>query len=238
MTERREVYESLDLALRIGEILLSSGAGAADVTTTMLEVTQACGVRNVSADVTFVDLTLRHQPNSDEAAALQARRVIRRPVDYADLIEVDRTVSELVAGAVTRVQARDRVARIVSTGHHRRRWAVTLGWGVMGSGVALTLGGNLLVCLLAFIAACAIDGTQLLLPEHRIPAFYQEAAGGFVATVIAVGASATDLQVNPSRVVTTRIVLGQYLGRPLRREATRLEARLSGPRMVGALRPS
>ena len=105
--------------------------------------------------------------------------MIRRPVDYADLIEVDRTVSELVAGAVTRVQARDRVARIVSTGHRRRRWAVTLGWGVMGSGVALTLGGNLLVCLLAFIAACAIDGTQLLLPEHRIPAFYQEAAGGW-----------------------------------------------------------
>lgn len=32
MTEHGEVYESLDLALRIGEVLLSSGAGAADVT--------------------------------------------------------------------------------------------------------------------------------------------------------------------------------------------------------------
>ena len=57
-SERSEVYESLDLALRIGEILLSSGAGAADVTATMLAVTQACGVRHVTADVTFVDLTL------------------------------------------------------------------------------------------------------------------------------------------------------------------------------------
>ena len=34
-----EVYESLDLALRIGEVLLSSGAGAADVSATMLAVT-------------------------------------------------------------------------------------------------------------------------------------------------------------------------------------------------------
>lgn len=207
MTERPEVYETLDLALRIGEILLSCGAGAADVAATMLEVTRACGVRNVSADVTFVDLTLRHQPSSEEAAALQIRRVNRRPADYADLIEVDRTVSDLVAGTITPAQARDQVARIVSTGHVRRRWLITLGWGVMGAGVALTLGATGLVCLLAFVAACAIDGTQLLLPQHRIPAFYQQVAGGFVATVIAVTASATEIEVNPSRVVTTGIVL-------------------------------
>ena len=58
-------------------------------------------MRNVSADVTFVDLTLRHQPSSDEPAAIQVRRVHRRSVDYADLIELDRTVSDLVAGDVT-----------------------------------------------------------------------------------------------------------------------------------------
>lgn len=177
MTERREIYETLDLALRIGEVLLTSGAGAADVAATMLAVTQACGVRHVTADVTFVDLTLRHQPTSDEPAAIQVRRVTRRPVDYANLIEVNETVNSLVAGAVTRGEARDQVARIVSTGHHRRRWAVTIGWGVMGTGIALTLGGGPVVCLLAFLAACAIDGTQLLLPLHRIPAFYQQAAG-------------------------------------------------------------
>ena len=207
MTRRREVYETLDLALRIGELLLSSGAGAADVAATMLEVTRACGVRKVSADVTFVDLTLRHQPSSEEPAALQIRRVNRRPVDYADLIGADRTVRDLVGGEITRAQARDQIATIVSTGHRRRRWAVNLGWGAMGTGVALTLGGGPLVCLLAFIAACAIDGTQLLLPQHRIPAFYQQVAGGFVATLIAVTASATALEVNPSRVVTAGIVM-------------------------------
>ncbi len=207
MTEQSDVYESLDLALRIGEVLLSSGAGAADVAATMLEVTRACGVRNVSADVTFVDLTLRHQPSSREPAALQMRRVGRRPVDYADLIEVDRTVQDLMAGAISREDARDQVARILSTGHLRHRWAVTLGWGVMGTGVALTLGGDALVCLLAFLAACAIDGTQLLLPPHRIPAFYQQAAGGFVATMIAVTAAGAQLEVNPSRVVTAGIVM-------------------------------
>jgi uncharacterized membrane protein YjjB (DUF3815 family) len=32
------------------------------------------------------------------------------------------------------------------------------------------------------------------------------------------------------------VILGQYIARPLKREAHRLEIRLSGPRMVGALR--
>ena len=39
VTDARETYKILDLALRIGEILLSSGAGAADVTATMLGIT-------------------------------------------------------------------------------------------------------------------------------------------------------------------------------------------------------
>ena len=207
MTERREVYETLDLAARIGEVLQSSGAGAADVTATMLAVTRACGLRHVTADVTFVELTLRYQPSVDEPAAVQVRRVTRRPVDYADLTEVDETVNGLVAGELTRGEARDQVARIVSTGHHRSRGAVTLGWGVMGTGIALTLGGNPVVCMLALFAACSIAGTQLLLPQHRIPAFYQQAAGGFVATIIAVTASATQIEANPSRVVTSGIVM-------------------------------
>ena len=207
MSDRRDVRKSLDLALRIGEMLLVSGAAAADVASTMEEVTRACGLHNVAADVTFIDLTLRHQPNIEEPVAIQVRRVTRGPVNYAQLTEVDKVVHELVAGTLTRDQARDEVARIVSTGRHRRPWAVTLGWGVMGTGVALTLGGSTVVCLLAFLAAVAIDRTRVLLPLGRIPPFYQQAAGGFVATLIAVIAAATTLEVNPSRVVTAGIVM-------------------------------
>src|SRR5512146_1178818 len=115
MSERSEVYESLNLSLRVGEIMLRSGAGAADVAASMLGVTRACGVHHVIADVTFVDLAVRHQPGSNEPAAIQMRRVIRRPVDYAELIEVDRIVNDLVAGTLDRDAARERLAETVST---------------------------------------------------------------------------------------------------------------------------
>src|SRR4051812_16442695 len=114
MTEQQELYEKLDLALRIGEVLLSSGAGAADVTSAMLDVTRACGVRNVTADVTFVDLTLRQQSRSGAPPAILVRRVTRRRVDYDDLVEVDQTVNELLAGTITQAEARDRIAHTLS----------------------------------------------------------------------------------------------------------------------------
>src|SRR5262245_15099003 len=135
--ERQDVYKTLDLALRIGEILLRSGAGAADVTATMLAVTSACGVTRVSADVTFVDLALHHQPSPDEPAAMQVRRVVRAPIDYELLTKTDELVRDIVDGRLTRDEARSEVARLITMGHLRRRWAVTIGLGVMGVGVAL-----------------------------------------------------------------------------------------------------
>jgi uncharacterized membrane protein YjjP (DUF1212 family) len=237
--ERADTYQSLDLALTVGEIFLRSGAGAADVTATMLAVTGACGVRSVTADVTYTELALRHQPSPAEPAAIQLRRVTRQPVDYRLLTETDRAVHDLVDGRLTPDQARSEIAVLSSSGYQRRRWAITLGLGVMGSAVALRLGGTSVICALAFVAACAIDRTQLLLSRHRIPTFYQQTAGGLLATVIALVAAATSLDASPSRVVTSGIVIllagiglmgatqDAILGFPVTASARLLEAVLS-----------
>ena len=203
----RDTYKTLDLALRIGEMLLSSGAGAADVTATMLSVAHTCGLRGVAADVTFTEVSLNHQPSFDEPAVIQVRHVTHREIDYEDLTMVDHIVRDLIAGRISRDEARDRMNRVVSSGHRRPRWAVTLGWGVMGAGIALLLGGNLLVAGLACLAACFIDRIHRFMSVRRLPLFYQQVAGGLVATLIAVAAAATSLDVEPSQVVTAGIIM-------------------------------
>jgi uncharacterized membrane protein YjjP (DUF1212 family) len=205
--ERRDTYRTLDLALRIGEMLLSNGAGAADVTTSMLSITDAAGLRRVTADVTFTQLTLTHQPSIDEPATIQIRRVTHREIDYEDLTLVDHLVRDLLEGRVTRDEARVRLNRLVSSGHRRPRWGVTLGWGVMGAGIALLLGAGAVVTGLAFLAAAGIDRTQRVLSRRRLPTFYLQVAGGLLATLIAVAASALGLGVEPSQVVTTGIIM-------------------------------
>ena len=205
--ERRDTYKTLDLALRIGEMLLSNGAGAADVTAAMLAVTHVCGLRRVTADVTFTQLTLTHQPSLDEPATLQIRRVTHREIDYEDLTMVDHLVGDLLDGTIDRDEARSALNRLVSSGHRRPRWGITAGWGVMGAGIALLLGAGAVVTALAFVAAAAIDRTQRVLSRRRLPTFYLQVAGGLLATLIAVAASALDLGVQPSQVVTTGIIM-------------------------------
>jgi uncharacterized membrane protein YjjP (DUF1212 family) len=155
--ETSEIYKTLDLALRVGEVLLSSGAGAADVAATMQSITVGCGLRGVDTDVTFTALSLSYQSSPDEPALIQGRNVRHRDIDYDDLTKVDFIVRDLLSGEIDREQARNRLMRIVSSGHRLPRWAVSAGWGVMAAGIGLLLGGDLVVTAIAFCAAVGID---------------------------------------------------------------------------------
>ncbi|HET6876064.1 MAG TPA: threonine/serine exporter family protein [Jatrophihabitans sp.] len=207
MAETNEIYKTMDLALRIGELLLSSGAGAADVSAQMDNVGRACGLRRFSTDVTFTELAMSHQEQVDEPALIQIRQVRRRVIDYGDLTMVDHLVRDLVAGKIDREEAAARLNRIVSTAHARPRWAVMLGLGVMAAGIALSLGGNWIVVLLAFAAACCVDVIQRYMTRMRWPGFYQQVAGGLFATLLAQAVAAASVDIGPSRVITSSIFL-------------------------------
>ena len=203
----REINATMDLALRIGELLLSSGAGASDVSAAMNNVAWACGLRGYTADVTFTALTMSQQPSPEEPALIQIRQVRYREVDYGDLTGVDQIIRDLVAGEIDRVEAATRLNRISSTGHARPPWMVTLALGVMGGGVGLVLGGDWVVVALAAAAAMLVDALQRQMRRRRLPAFYQQVAGGLLATLMAVGVAATPADVSPSLVISSSIVM-------------------------------
>ncbi|WP_084151857.1 threonine/serine ThrE exporter family protein [Nocardioides halotolerans] len=205
--DTREISATMDLALRIGELLLSSGAGASDVSAAMNNVAWACGLRGFTADVMFTELTMSHQASPEEPALIQIRQVRYREVDYGDLTGVDHLIRQLVAGEIDRVEAAARLNRISSTGHDRPRWSVTVALGVMGGGIGLVLGGDAVVVAVAAAAAMLVDALQLRMRRRRLPAFYQQVAGGLLATLLAVGVAATPAEVSPSLVISSSIVM-------------------------------
>ncbi|GAB2465827.1 threonine/serine exporter family protein [Jatrophihabitans fulvus] len=202
-----DVYKTMNLALRVGELLLSSGAGASDVAAQMDNVGRACGLRRFTSDVTFTELAMSFQPTPDEPAIMQVRQVRQREVDYEDLTLVDHLVRDLVSGRIDRDEATARIKRIVSTGHARPRWAVTLGFGGLGAGVGMLLGGNAIMVLIAFVAACLVDRVQFVMAKARWPVFYSQTAGGLIATLLASGVAKTGLEIAPGRVITASIIL-------------------------------
>ena len=207
MSDSRELTLTLDFCLRVGELLLSSGAGAADVTATMLSLARSLGAGQADVDVTFTALTMTHQDDPESWPLVATRHVRQRVIDYQDLTRVDHLVRAVLREDLDLAAARTELFRITSTGHDRPRWAVTVGWGVMSAGIGVMLGGDWLVVALAAVAAMAIDRLQMTIARRRIPAFYQQVAGGGLATLIAVAAAATPLDVDVQLVVTANIVM-------------------------------
>ena len=128
---------------------------------------------------------------------MQVRRVTHREIDYEDLTMVDHLVRDLVDGAVDRDEARTAPGGIVSSGHRRPRWAVNLGWGVVGRRHSLLLGGGDRHHAVAFAAAVVIDRIQRAMTVRRLPVFYQQVAGGLFATLLAAGIAATGWTSSP-----------------------------------------
>jgi len=207
VAEQRDVTLVLDFCLRVGEVLLASGAGAADVSATMQSLARTLGARQADVDITFTSLSMSYQERPEDWPLVANRQVRSRVIDYQDLTRVDHLVREVLRGDLALPDARAELLRIVSTGHDRPRWAVSLGWGVMVAGIGLQVGGDLTVCLLGLLASVIIDRLQLRMSRRRFPYFYQQVVGGAVATLVAVVAAVTPLEVDVSLVVTANIVM-------------------------------
>ncbi|TCI95641.1 threonine/serine exporter family protein [Aeromicrobium sp. IC_218] len=203
----QQIHAVLDLALRVGEMMLSNGAGAADVTASMSAVTRHFGLRSAVVDVTFTTLTISYQERWEDPPQSRVRHVTYRTIDYGDLTLVDKLVRDLVADRVDLDEARARILHIASTGHGRPRWSITLAYGFTGAGVAALLGGTWVVWIIAFLASALVEVLQRWMERLRLPFFYQQIAGGLLATLIAVAAGASHLPVSSSIVVTASIIM-------------------------------
>jgi len=188
-------------------MLLSSGAGAADVLVTMQALARHFGIKQPEIDVTFTSLSMSRQNDPEDPPMVAIRQVKQRDIDYEDLTQVDHLVRLVLADEIDLTEARRWLARIVSSGHHTPRWAVTIGWGFMCAAVSLQLGGEWTVLAIAFVSALCIDRMQLVLARRRLPFFYQQVAGGAVATLLAVAVDGAGLAIDTSLVVTANIIM-------------------------------
>ncbi|WBQ05144.1 threonine/serine ThrE exporter family protein [Kribbella sp. CA-293567] len=205
--EQRELYRTLDLALRIGEVVLASGAGTADATATILSVTASAGLRGCEVDITFTSIAISYQAAPDVAPETHMRVVRYRGQDFSRLTAVDQLVRRFARAELTREEASRELARIVSAGPPFPRWSSVIAWGVMAGGATLLLGGGWLITLVAVVTACFIELSNRWFNRQRLPAFYQQVAGAFVATAVALILYAVHAPVKPSLVVAAGIIM-------------------------------
>lgn len=177
--------EALDLALRIGEALVSVGAPAADVTAVVLRVAAGYGLTSCQVDVTFTSLTVSVM--REGADPISVMRVVRyRSTDYTRLADLY-DLSGRIAEGLPLAQALTRLDEILKASHPYRRWIVTGALAVMAAAVCGMLGGGWQVALAAATTTVVLDRMLRQLNHWGLPTFFQQVAGAAIVTLVAVG---------------------------------------------------
>ncbi len=189
MEAEKEAQDSLDLAVRVGELMLRCGAGTRDVESSVAAVAAAGGIERLEIDITNQSLLV--QSPSATGSPITVLRVVRSSTrDLARLVAVHEFVEKLVAGGYDRAEARQELRRIRRAPRFWPRWTVSLAYGVLAGAVATLLGAHPPAILVALVSSILVDRVGIVLARHDLPAFYVSAAGGAIATVFVWGAFA------------------------------------------------
>jgi uncharacterized membrane protein YjjP (DUF1212 family) len=176
------VQQVLDLCMRVGEVLLSSGESADETTQTMLRLASVAGLSAVDVDVTFTSITMCCHRGMSAAPVTSMRLVRHRSLDLTRLEEVAAVVDRVERAELDIESAATELSDAVSAPHPYPRWVATAGWAGLAGSIALLLGAAPVTALAAFGVTATIDRLGRLLNRWGLPAFFQQVVGGMVAT--------------------------------------------------------
>lgn len=184
LREDAQVREVLDLAARVGELMLRCGAGAPQVEGSVAAIAAAGGLNVLEVDITMQSLLLQSSMR-DGARHTQLRVVRSSRTDYARLVAIHELVDDLVDGDLDIGGAAKELRRIK---RRRRVWsssAVDIATGGMASAVALMIGASGLTALITLVVVLLVQLSRSRVGSFRLPDFYGNAIAAFVATVLA-----------------------------------------------------
>lgn len=204
------VVQVLDLCMRVGEVLLSSGEPAGEVSATMTRLAAACGLSTVDIDVTFNSITVCCHRGMVAAPVTTMRIAQYRTTDLTRLVLVTRIVDQVMRGKLTVETAADELTAAITARHPYPRWVATIGWAGLAAAVALLLGGSLVIAVTAFVLTAFIDRLGRRLARWGFASFYLQLIGATVATASTVGlfaAGALPSDAQPSLVIAAGITV-------------------------------
>ncbi|MQA62567.1 MAG: threonine/serine exporter family protein [Actinophytocola sp.] len=182
------VHFVLELSLRIGEVQMATGAGASDVTATIIAVTSALGLPHCEVDVIYTSITVTCHRGT-ELAPVTALRVVRtRRLDYSRLTAVEQIIRKITTSQISAEDAYTELRRVNSARHPYPRWVATFALGGMAASVTVLIGGDVFTALLAFLVSALIDRVGRMLNRYALPMFFQQIVGGLIAALATMAA--------------------------------------------------
>lgn len=188
---QQQARSVIDLALRVGEAMLATGASAADTVATVLRLAQAYGVGSVHIDITYTSITVSIHRGLDEDPLSVMRVVFGRAPDYTRLEAVQRHIEAIIASAgpggptMDVTAARRQLQKLLDSPHPYRRWVVTLGASIMAVGVVMLFAVGPFMWAVAAVSTALVDRVQRTLYRAGVSAFFTQAVSAAVPALFA-----------------------------------------------------
>ncbi|WP_159903018.1 threonine/serine ThrE exporter family protein [Ornithinibacter aureus] len=182
--EDAQVRRALDLAARVGELMLRCGAGAPQVVGSVAAVAASAGVDVIEVDITLQSLLVQASSSSGRPHTLL--RVVRRTRhDYARLAAVHELVEGLADGSIDSRDADRLLREIKRTPRRFSVTAVSVASAVLASSVAVMIGASPAAAVITVLVVLVVTGVNRVHSGFDLPEFYGNAINALVATVLA-----------------------------------------------------
>ncbi|NUS93496.1 MAG: threonine/serine exporter family protein [Nocardia sp.] len=211
LSDDAAVAEVLDLAVRMGEVVLASGSAVTDTETTVRFIAATYGLSACDVEVTYNSIRIYAHRGARLPSASSMRVVQYRSLDFTRLAAVDRLTRRIRRDILPPDEARRALDAITTAPHPYKRWTATFGWSFMAAAISLLLGGGFLVAALSFVTTAVIDRTNRMLNRHGLPFFFQHLVGGAIAAapavVLAAFAGPLGISVSPTLIIAAGITV-------------------------------
>ena len=204
---------ALNLAMQVGDCLLSAGMSANDVVVAMLGITDAYGLTRVHVDVTYTSISASCYPARGAPPITCIRVVQPDDIDYSKVREVAR-LEERIRGGLPIDEATSAFDRIQEAPRRYPQWVAMIGNAGVSAGAAMLFTTSWKIILATFLTGLIVDRMLAAMEHWRVPPFFQQFAGAGLITLVAAGITEAAAQgvtlfvgVDPTLVVVGGIVM-------------------------------
>ena len=211
LTDDAQVAKVLDLAVRVGEVLLSSGTSVMDSIAQVRFITSTYGLVRCDIDITYDSITISADRGPSLPPASTMRIVRFRSLDFTRLAAVDRLTRQIRREVVEPDAAYAALDAINHAPHPYNRFVATFAWSALAGSISFLLGGGVLMGVISFFTTTVIYLVNLWLNRHGLPLFFQHVVGGAIAAAPAITvytfAEELGVRIDPSQIIAAGITV-------------------------------
>jgi len=177
---------AIELAMRVGDMLASSGASANDTVVMMRRICQAYGLSRAQLDVTYTVIMASYYPGEGMPPFTAIRSVSPVLPNLSKVYAVNDLVNQIFNG-LSIGRAMKRFDKIRKSAPPYPAWLAALAVGGISMSVQLFYTTSPKILILALLTGILVNRFVYLLAKLRMPTLFQQLFGGWLIVAIAAG---------------------------------------------------